>query len=168
MNNVEKRLIHQRFAKNLSSYQQNAIIQKKMAENLVENIKKYEINFDKILELGSGVGTLTNVIEKEFNFSQLTLVDIVENSKDYHKNRKNTKIIIEDMDNLKLDEKFNLIISNATIQWSENLEDLCQKLASMLEKNGLVALSTFGIENLLEIKYSNPTPKLSIGFIFAI
>ena len=48
-------------------------------------------------------------------------------------------------------DKFDLIISNATLQWVEDFEKVIQSLKSMLNPNGELVFSTFGNENFREI-----------------
>ena len=50
-------------------------------------------------------------------------------------------------------ETFDLIISNATLQWIENFETTIKKLQSILTPNGELVFSTFGTENYREIYY---------------
>ena len=48
-------------------------------------------------------------------------------------------------------DKFDLIISNASLQWIENLPELVRKLYLKLNKNGTLLFTTFGKENFREI-----------------
>ncbi|ECL6440547.1 malonyl-[acyl-carrier protein] O-methyltransferase BioC, partial [Campylobacter jejuni] len=50
-------------------------------------------------------------------------------------------------------EKFDLIVSNATLQWLD-LKQVLPTLANMLNEKGILLLSTFGKMNLKEIKQS--------------
>lgn len=45
----------------------------------------------------------------------------------------------------------NLIISNAMFQWFDNLEKSIDKIKFSLDKNGILAFSTFGLDNYKEI-----------------
>ncbi|HEA8248685.1 TPA: malonyl-[acyl-carrier protein] O-methyltransferase BioC, partial [Campylobacter coli] len=50
-------------------------------------------------------------------------------------------------------QKFDLITSNASLQWLD-LKQVLPTLANMLNKKGILLLSTFGEMNLKEIKQS--------------
>ncbi|EAK6767427.1 malonyl-[acyl-carrier protein] O-methyltransferase BioC, partial [Campylobacter jejuni] len=50
-------------------------------------------------------------------------------------------------------EKFDLIVSNATLQWLD-LKQIIPSLRDMLNQNGILLLSTFAKQNLKEIKQS--------------
>ena len=48
-------------------------------------------------------------------------------------------------------QNYDLIVSNATLQWIENFEPLVKKLETLLNPNGELIFSTFGKENFREI-----------------
>lgn len=149
---MNKELIHQRFAKNLKSYDENARIQKRMAERLMDFAKKKE--YDNILEIGCGTGFLTRLINENLTFKTYTAVDIVENCESFIKNiNPNIQFFGEDIE-VFLDkniQNYDLIVSNATLQWIENFEPLVKKLETLLNPNGELIFSTFGKENFREI-----------------
>ena len=152
---MNKELIHQRFAKNLKSYDENARIQKRMAERLMDFAKKKE--YDNILEIGCGTGFLTRLINKNLTFKTYTAVDIVENCESFIKNiNPNIQFFGEDIE-VFLDkniQNYDLIVSNATLQWIENFEPLVKKLETLLNPNGELIFSTFGKENFREIYHA--------------
>ncbi|EAH7138612.1 methyltransferase domain-containing protein, partial [Campylobacter jejuni] len=71
--------------------------------------------------------------------------------------KENSNILIFDMNEIsKQDlskEKFDLIVSNATLQWLD-LKQIIPSLRDMLNQNGILLLSTFAKQNLKEIKQS--------------
>ena len=80
---MNKDLIQKRFAKNLDTYNDNAKIQKKMAERLLSFLDRKD--FDDILEIGCGTGFLTQLVNDKFNFKTYTANDIVESCEKYVK-----------------------------------------------------------------------------------
>jgi malonyl-ACP O-methyltransferase BioC len=151
---MNKDLIHQRFAKTLSSYENNAKIQKKMAERLAKFPTKSI--YDNILEIGCGTGFLTKLIVENFEFKKYVAVDIVENCKSYITQiDKKIQFIPDDIENYlkKNDEKFDLIISNAALQWTNDFEGIVNNLKSKLNPDGELIFSTFGKENFREIYF---------------
>ena len=53
---------------------------------------------------------------------------------------------------MNFDGKYDLIISSSTIQWFEDIESFLRKIEKNLSENGIIAISTFGLDNLKEIK----------------
>ncbi len=149
---INKALVRDRFSKNLKNYNENAKIQKHMAEKLVSLIKNK--NPRKILELGCGTGFLTNLVNQNLSFEEYIAIDIVESCNVYI-NEISPKIefLAKDIeDYIELNsEKFDLIISNASLQWVENFERVIKTLENKLNPNGELIFSTFGNENFREI-----------------
>ena len=151
---MNKDLIQKRFAKNLDTYNDNAKIQKKMAERLLSFLERKD--FDDILEIGCGTGFLTQLVNDSFNFNTYTANDIVESCEKYVKEI-NPKINFIPADIEKAvensDKKYDLIISNAAFQWVENLESFIKLLISKLNEGGILLFSTFGPENFREVNF---------------
>lgn len=151
---MNKELIKERFSKSLSSYDENARIQKKMAERLVGflNTNSYE----NILEIGCGTGFLTKLLNKNLTFKNYTAIDIVGDCREYIKNiNPQINFINGDIENFidKNNKKYDLIISNAALQWVENFEETVKRVKNCLTGNGELIISTFGKENFREIEF---------------
>ena len=148
---IDKSLVKKRFKKSLKTYDENAIVQKKMAKELINLLPKKEYN--KIFEIGCATGILTKEIADKLIFSELYLNDIVEESKKYVQEiYKECKFVVGDIENIELNKKYNLIISNACLQWCSNIEETLSKLINALDDGGILAISVFGEDNLKEIK----------------
>ncbi len=148
---IDKTLVKKRFSKSLSTYEDNAIVQKLMAEKLIKLLNKN--NFDNILEIGCATGVLTKEIKKNIKYKNLTVNDIVSKAKNYiDKLSSDITFISGDIEKLEITEQYDLIISNASLQWCNNIEKTIDKLVNSLNNNGILAFSIFGDENFKEIK----------------
>jgi malonyl-ACP O-methyltransferase BioC len=151
---MNKDLIRTRFAKNLESYNQNAKIQKLMAKKLVQIANKK--SYSKILEIGCGTGFLTDLINTNFNFEKYKAIDIVEECEPFISKINNSiEFLPTDIETyLSQDnETFDLIISNAALQWVNNFEEIINNLKTKLNNGGELVFSTFGKENFREIYF---------------
>ena len=147
---MEKELIKLRFTKSLKTYRENAIVQKQMAENLSKMITPK--TFNNILELGCGTGFLTEQIYHNFHYKNYDTVDMVDGCKNYIKKiSDNINFICADIENFVPEKKYDLIISNATLQWLENLPDYINKISKYLNKNGIFAFTLFGKNHFKEM-----------------
>lgn len=134
----------------MDKYNENAIVQKIMAEKLVEDLP--EKSYDRILELGCGTGLLTGRVLEHVNFKKYYANDIVEKSKFYiDKIIPDNTFICGNAQKIKLPSKVDLIISNAMFQWFANLEKVLDYYYTILNKGGTIAFTTFSPENFKEI-----------------
>ncbi|EAJ7677011.1 methyltransferase domain-containing protein, partial [Campylobacter jejuni] len=103
-----------------------------------------------VFEFGCGRGEFSKKLQNFITFNEYLKNDIL-NFKE------NSNILIFDMNEIaKQDlskEKFDLIVSNATLQWLD-LKRIILSLRDMLNQNGILLLSTFAKQNLKEIKQS--------------
>lgn len=147
---LNKNLIAKRFSKSFKNYNDNAFIQNIMANNLVQNLPYKE--FDSVFEIGCGTGLLTQKIKDNLKFNNFVANDIVDCSKYINEIICSNKFICGDIEEIEINGKFDLIISNACLQWCKKQDKTIQKLKTALNNNGLIAISVFGKKNLCEIK----------------
>ncbi|EBI2466532.1 malonyl-ACP O-methyltransferase BioC [Campylobacter jejuni] len=132
-------------------YEKHAKVQDFMGLKLCEILKNLRIShFEKVFEFGCGRGELSKKLQNFITFDEYLKNDI----SDF---KENSSILIFDMNEIaKQDlskEKFDLIVSNATLQWLD-LKRIIPSLRDMLNQNGILLLSTFAEQNLKEIKQS--------------
>ncbi len=150
---MNKELIQKRFAKNLATYDENAKIQKVMAEYLIGFLDGKE--FKNVLEIGCGTGMLTGLAFKNLIFENYTANDIVSGCEEYIKKiSSEIKFVPSDIEDFlkNNNDKYDLIISNAVFQWIEDFENFLKLLISRLNKGGTLIFSTFGNKNFTEIR----------------
>jgi malonyl-CoA O-methyltransferase len=151
---LKKELIKNNFTKCCSSYNDNALTQKYMATVLVDLlIRNNMTSFEQTLEIGAGTGVLTKEIKNLLKIKNYFANDIIENYHDYIlKEIPQAKFYDGDIEEVRLEESFDLIISNASLQWLEDTQSFFEKIAKHTNENGLFAFSTFNNDNMPEIK----------------
>ena len=150
---INPKLIKNQFEKSIDTYNQNAFVQKITAEKLVLETAKINHYFENILELGCGAGLLTNELVKHIKFKRYFANDLVEKSKYYvSKIVPDVNFYCGNAQRIKPSKKMDLIISNAMFQWFENLEKISTYYKTLLNKDGILAFSTFSPENFPEIR----------------
>lgn len=148
---IDKNTVYKKFEKRIDDYGENAFAQKEMAQKLVSLIpdKKYS----SVLEIGSYSGLLTSEIKKNIHYNRYLALDVVGKSKEYLKKIDDKIEFLKcDIENFETEQKFDLIISNASLQWCSDFEGVINKLKKYLAEGGVLAISTFSPDNLKEIK----------------
>lgn len=148
---INPKLIKNQFEKSLDTYNQNASVQKLMAEMLVAETAQFQTEFNNILELGSGAGLLTKELLGKLTFKQYYANDLVEKSQNYIKELiPNAIFYCGNAQKIKPSQKMDLIISNAMFQWFKNIDT--DNYKNLLNKNGILAFSSFSPDNFKEIR----------------
>lgn len=150
---LTKETISRNFYNSRFVYEKNAFVQRKMAQKLVSFLGN---SYDTILEIGCGTGTLTKMVYDFCIFKKYYAIDIIAKNKDFLAAQfPKLHYACFDMDtisNFCPEQHFDLIISNAAIQWSTNPAWLIQNCMERLTPSGILALAFFGEKNFHEIK----------------
>lgn len=147
---IDKSLVKRRFKKSLATYYDNAIVQKQMAEKLIKLLP--EKTYNTVFEIGCSTGVLTKEITENIKYNKIVVNDIVPEAKQYIDNiLPNYTFISGDIEALELKDKYDLIISNACIQWCNDIKAVINKLYKNLNKEGVLAVSVFGDSNFKEL-----------------
>jgi len=153
MINIDKEIIKGNFSKRATSYDSYSGIQAKSALNLLKFLG--EADFRDILEIGSGTGIYTLNLRKKFPDAKITAVDISKDMINIAKNKMIEKVnyIEGDAESIKLTGKFDLITSNACMQWFTDFDGFVEKnINDNLKQNGIFCFSIYGPETYKELK----------------
>lgn len=154
-----KQQITRGFARTIGTYSDNAIIQKQVSQRLCALVDDYKSAIPShILEIGCGTGFLTSALLNLFPNSNWIIndinrevkagIDFLFQEKSFHK----PTYLFEDAETIKISQQFDLITTSSCVQWFSDPKAFFGSISKQLKKNGLLAFSTFGQENLKEIK----------------
>lgn len=155
LTSVDKSRIRQAFQKALNDYDRHALIQQKMTINLVAHLQDYLPNgsLDSVLELGCGSGMLSSLLQKQISADywlfndlcdvQAQLAEKLPQSFDFH---------CGDAEHFLFLQQFDLIASASAVQWFHQPDAFIAHCKTGLKTNGLLAVATFGEDNLKEVR----------------
>ncbi|TLX73068.1 malonyl-ACP O-methyltransferase BioC [Labilibacter sediminis] len=156
---VNKDLLQKRFRCASKTYDKHAVVQKTMAGVLVDvalnHIPKKQ---NSMMELGCGTGLLTREITECFQAQDYTANDLVpeveENIRQIIGQKQNISFQFQqgDAERIDMGNKKDVIWSGATIQWIEDLDAFFARMHASLNDQGYLAISSFDIDNFLEVK----------------
>lgn len=135
------------FEKHFKSYEENAIVQKKVAKKLAHFLTDLDKSPKTILEIGCGTGIFSREIVEHFPKASLSLNDIFDTSaflSDLHYQ----EFILHNAETMSL-KSYDLITSNGCFQWFYDLQSFLKKIAP---KTDCLIFSMFLEDNLKEIK----------------
>jgi malonyl-ACP O-methyltransferase BioC len=145
-----------KFGKSMDTYDDNAYAQKEIAAKLAGLISDLYPDIPKtIMEIGCGTGLLTKNILSVFPDAYYYLNDINDKAglriQSLFSGNRHT-FISGDARLIDFPDGIDLMISSSTIQWFENLSVFIEKAHRSLSPQAYMFLSTFGENNLKEIR----------------
>jgi malonyl-CoA O-methyltransferase len=147
-------------------YDENAYLQREIADRLFDRLDYIKITPTRILELGCGTGYATKKIPARFPESHVYALDLASAMCQYafqqqpklgllsriRGQRPSTSFVCGNAEQLPLaDESVDLILSNLTLQWCD-VEVVARETARVLKPGGLVMFTTFGPDTLRELR----------------
>lgn len=152
---LDKRRIHRQFKKSLPVYADNARVQDRMARTLASRLRSIlPRRLNRVLEIGCGTGFLTRRLLQNFSIGEFYANDLVPDSERYLPCPEPARRVFlpGDAEHLAvLPGELNLIAANAVLQWFDSLEAGVLKFHSLLAPGGILAFTTFGPDQFLEI-----------------
>ncbi|NJO89582.1 MAG: methyltransferase domain-containing protein [Chloroflexia bacterium] len=156
---ADKQIVKERFQKNYTTYNNQAVVQKQIASKLIHlMVKKHLVHFNSIVEIGCGTGFLTEEILRNLKVKQYIINDLTSTFSQSIKhlegkyNFNNFVYKPGDAELVDFPKQLDAVFSTSTLQWFHNLELFFGKVKNMLNASGIFAFSTFGPDNFKELK----------------
>jgi len=149
---INKTLIKNNFSKCAPYYDRYSSIQNLSAARLITKIKANGLKH--ILEIGCGTGNYTRLLRERFPKAKIKALDISScmckraQEKIY---QNSTEFIVADAEEATFKEKFDLISSNASLQWFDDLELSLMRYRDLLVEGGIISFSIFGPQTFSEL-----------------
>ncbi|KAA3629397.1 MAG: malonyl-[acyl-carrier protein] O-methyltransferase BioC [Proteobacteria bacterium] len=154
---LDKRAVRAAFNRAAASYDAAAGLQREVGERLLERLDWIKFQPQQILELGCGTGHCTRILERRYRKGRLVALDLAEAMLErarrgggwFHK----TRYLCGDAERLPVaDASADLIFSNLTLQWCNDLGATFREFRRVLRPGGVVLFSTFGPDTLYELR----------------
>ena len=159
---IDKSRIRQSFSRQASVYDENALLQKEVAERLISLIPLSHIPDMTVLDIGIGTGFATKEFLSKFPKTSAFGCDIAWGML---KEADKTCAILTEADAEHLSFKsntFDLAFSSLALQWT-NLHNSVNESFRILKSDGMVYFSTFGEKTLIELADSYSSAWHSMG-----
>lgn len=160
---ISSRQVKRAFSGAAGTYDEHAVLQREVADRLLQHLEFTKIDPHRILDIGCGTGHFTRLLNQRFKKADITALDLSENMV-RHTNRAHSRRmpwhgkrhhIVSDACLLPFsDGSFDLVCSNLTMQWTSDPTVMMQEMRRVLAPGGLMLFSTFGRRTLAELRQS--------------
>ncbi len=156
---IDKRSVQASFDKAASRYDELAVLQREVAQRLLERLDYIKLKPQRIVDLGCGTGQITHPLVKRFKGAQVIGLDIAPNMLRQARRRdgwwQKAKYIAADIEALPVvDNSVDLLISSLSFQWCNDLDRVFAECRRVLKPGGLLLFTTFGPDTLKELRAS--------------
>jgi len=157
--------IKSRFSRSAKTYNEHAVIQRRVAQTLACEIRLHSPQ--TILEIGCGTGLFTAQLVKKFPHAHMTVSDMSSDMLGMTKAKlKNQRHIHYQLLNPELDpihEKYDLIGASMVLHWFQDVEQALETIKSLLKPGGVFYFSTIGQKCFPEWQTALKTCGLPLG-----
>ncbi|MDT8375165.1 MAG: malonyl-ACP O-methyltransferase BioC [Mariprofundaceae bacterium] len=155
--------VRRAFSGAAGTYDEHAVLQREVADRLLQHIEFTKINPRRILDIGCGTGYFTRLLCQRFKKADITALDLsdsmVRSTSRGHSRRmpwhgKRHHVVSDGCLLPFADGAFDLVCSSLTMQWVTDPILMMQEMRRVLAPGGLVLFSTFGRRTLAELRQS--------------
>jgi malonyl-CoA O-methyltransferase len=151
--------VRRAFDRAAKKYDQYAVLQNEVCNRLLEKLVCVKISPEYILDAGAGTGSAVPGLFQMYRKASLVALDLSENMLDMTSRHgrflRYPHLVCADIEQLPFaDNTFDLIFSNLTLQWCNDLNAALSEARRVLKPGGLYVFSTFGPDTLKELRYS--------------
>jgi len=142
------------FSRHAATYDDYAFVQRDIAVRLLDEFDYPAA--ENILEIGCGTGNYTALLRTRFLKARITALDISGPMLNIavKKNIEGIAFLKADAATFTTAERFDLITSNACLQWIDGLEAALMRYKEMLMPGGVMTFSTFGPQTYHELAHA--------------
>ncbi len=157
---LDKALVRKAFECAASSYDGAAYLQREIGARLFEHLDPVLLQPERVLDLGTGTGAGLAELKRRYPRASIFALDLAVAMLQQARNKqrwpwRRPAYVCADAEALPLAaDSVDLILSNLTIQWCNDLGRLFAECARVLRPGGLILFSTFGPDTLAELRAS--------------
>ena len=163
---MDKRLVRTHFGRSSKTYDEYAVVQKKMGLRLAAMVATAG-SFNRILEIGCGTGFLTKQLAVLYPQAEIIASDIsplmLDEAREKLGEYDNIEYMVADGEALTLAGSFDLIVSNAAFQWFKDYPAALEGLKEKLAPGGCLFYATFGEKTFWELQQAFAIAREELG-----
>lgn len=156
---LDKLKVRASFDRAAASYDAVAILQREVAARLLERLELIKLVPARLLDLGCGTGELSGLLTRRYKKADVVCLDLAPAMLTTARRKtgwfSKQRFVCGDAEVLPLaDDSVDMILSNLTVQWCEDLDAVFRECRRVLRPGGLLMFSTLGPDTLKELRAS--------------
>ncbi len=152
---IDKTQIQSNFARHAGHYDLYAHVQDRVGQTLLASCPAR--GAEGVLDIGSGTGTFTQHVRDRYAHAHITAVDLCPTMIEMARTKLGSDRMVYrvgDAETLPLQGPYDLILSNACMQWFTDLAGALKSYAQVLTPDGVLAFSVFGPKTFCELSHA--------------
>ena len=159
----DKQQMRAAFEQSAEHYDAVAVLQREVADRLLERLDLLKMIPQSILDLGSGTGYCSEALATRYPKARITALDMAgamvnktrKRFSTWSRFRRGHQFVCGDAESLPFaDNSFEMIFSNLTIQWCGDLGQTFAEMKRVLKPGGVILYTTLGPDTLKELRNS--------------
>jgi len=151
------------FEASAARYDEVAVLQREVGSRLLERLALLKMTPATILDLGSGTGHCSAALRQRYPQARIVALDLSEamlhrtrsRFSRWDRFRRRQGFVAGDAERLPFaDASFDMLFSNLTLQWCEELEQTFSEFRRVLKPGGALFYTTLGPDTLKELRAS--------------
>ena len=157
---VDKVKVAASFSRSAQDYAEHAVLQRTVAERLMERLELVSISPKVIIDAGSGPGAAARQLAKMYKGAQVIQFDLsiemLRQSKSLGPRYfSKQQFVCGDVEKLPLGENLTeLFFSSLMLQWCNDLDETFAQIKNTLKRQGLFLFATLGPDTMKELRSS--------------
>jgi len=140
-------------------YDQVAVLQREVGARLLERLALIRMVPQVVLDVGAGTGNSTQGLARHYRKARLIALDLAMAMLRQVRRRspwlRSWQLVCGDVEHLPLaDASCDLVFSNLTLQWCQDLDSAFAEMRRVLRPGGLLLFSSLGPDTLKELRAS--------------